>query len=168
MIDPENAGYIHGPSLNHAVTAAVLRNAYITHGDKDKGSVAAVNLTSERIRTALSIIEGVQNGQELGALLGYQFERGLHDRYGQAEVDKFIFPLRKKFPLVAEQLSKTPDDVPIEAVEARNVINGLSLLRYVQDQAGVKKKYPFGYTDLPQARRFRSLDGGKCFSGGEG
>ncbi|MBN1274413.1 MAG: hypothetical protein JXB26_19295 [Candidatus Aminicenantes bacterium] len=151
----ENAGYIHGPSLNHAVTAAVLRNAYVTHADRDHSDVTAVNLTSERVRSALFIIEGIQNGQEMGALLGYQFERGLHDRYQQAEVDKFIFPLRKKFPLVANRLHKSDENNPsepnanIEVVEARNVIDGLALVRHVQTSG--KREYPFGLSGLPDA-----------------
>ena len=79
--DSENAGFIHGPSLNHAVAAAVLRNAFITHADSDKTDPMSVNISSERVRTALSLIEGVRNGQGLAELLGYQFERGLHERY---------------------------------------------------------------------------------------
>ena len=144
-----NAGYIHGPSLNHATTAAVLRNAYITHAQQDNKDVTAVNISSERMRMAVSIIEGTQNGQPLGALLGYQFERGLHERYNQAEVDQFIFPLRKKFPLVGDQLNPTNDDIAIEAIEARNVINGVSLLRHIDESN--KAQYPFGLTSLPNA-----------------
>ncbi len=30
---PDNGGFVHAPSLAHAVTAAVLRNAYLTHAD---------------------------------------------------------------------------------------------------------------------------------------
>ncbi len=152
----ENAGFIHGPSLNHAITAAVLRNAYITHAGSENGEVTAVNLTSERVRIALSIIEGTQNGQELGALLGYQFERGLHERYNQAEVDQFIFPLRKKFPLVGDQLNPSPDDAPIEAIEARNVINGVTLLRHI-DESEQQRQYPFGLTGLPAATAAQAL-----------
>ncbi len=148
-IDPDNAGYIHGPSLNHAVTAAVLRNAYLTHAGQDNNSVMAVNLSSERVRMALSLIDGVRNGQELGALLGYQFERGLHERYGQAEVDKFIYPLRKKFPLVADELTESEDDVPIEAIEARNVIDGLRFLEHVRN--ATQTEYPYGLSGLPEA-----------------
>ena len=150
-VAPDNGGYIHGPSLNHAVTAAVLRNAYITHADPDHPSVAAVSLTSERVRIALAMVEGVQNGQELGALLGYQLERGLHDRYKQAEVDRFIFPLREKFPLVANRLITPEEDVRIEAIEARNVMDGLALIRHIQAQAADKRVYPFGLDGLPEA-----------------
>ncbi len=145
----DNAGFIHAPSLNHATTAAILRNAYISHANQDNKDVTAVNISSERMRMAESIIQGTQNGQPLGALLGYQFERGLHERYQQAEVDQFIYPLRKKFPLVGDQLNPTEDDIAIEAIEARNVINGVSLLRHIDEESSTL--YPFGFTDLPSA-----------------
>ncbi len=79
--------------------------------------------------------KGIRNGQSLGALLGYRFERGLHDDYGLAEVDKFIYPLRKAFPLVADSLASTatPPDVPIEAIEARNVLDGRKLVDQIRD-----------------------------------
>ena len=61
------------------------------------------------MRPRWRVLEGIRNGQSLGALLGYRFERGLHDDYGLAEVDKFIYPLRKAFPLVADSLAPTAD-----------------------------------------------------------
>ena len=93
----------------------------------------------------------MRNGQSIGALLGYRFERGLHDSYDLAEVDKFIFPLRKTFPLVADSIAgtQTPPDVPIEAIEASNVLDGRKLIARI-DSAGVST-YPFGLTDLPAA-----------------
>ena len=69
----------------------------------------AVNLSSDRVRLALSLLEGIRNGQSLGALLGYRFERGLHDDHGLAEVDKFIYPLRKAFPLVGRRARADQD-----------------------------------------------------------
>ena len=62
-------GYVHTPSVNQAVTSAVLRNAYIANGKADDNSALAVNLSSERIRLALSVIEGIQNGQSLAAFI---------------------------------------------------------------------------------------------------
>ena len=96
----------------------------------------AVNLSSDRVRLALSLLEGIRNGQSLGALLGYRFERGLHDSHGLAEVDQFIYPLRKAFPLVADTLSttKTAADVPIEAIEARNVLDGRKLIAQINSE----------------------------------
>jgi hypothetical protein len=119
MADPRNAGFIHAPSLNHAITAAVLRNGYLSNASPANADTLAVNLSSGRVRTALGVLEGIRSGQSLGALLGYRFERGLHDRHGLAEVDSFIYDLRKAFPLSADQISSTRSDegVPIDAVK---------------------------------------------------
>jgi hypothetical protein len=99
----------------------------------------------------MSLLEGIRAGQGLGDLLGYHFERGLHDRHAMAEVDKFIYPLRKAFPLRADRLQSTatPEGVPIEAIEARNVIDGLALAEHIN--ATDARQYPFGKTGLPTA-----------------
>ena len=86
--DDANQGYIHAPSVNHAVTAAVLRNGYVANATPAQPDLLKVNLSSERVRRALRIIEGIRGGQSLAALLGYEFERGLHDRYQMAECDR--------------------------------------------------------------------------------
>jgi hypothetical protein len=150
--DTDNEGYIHAPSLNHAVTAAVLRNGYLANATPAQPEVLKVNLSSERVRMALSMVEGIRGGQSLAALLGYEFERGLHDRYAFAECDQFIFPLRLVFPLYTH-VDALPDGVTIESIEARNVVNGLNLLRHVRRAADADKTYPFGYptTKLPFA-----------------
>ena len=152
LSDASNGGHIHAPSLTHARTAAVLRSGYVANASPANPKTLAVNLSSARVRLALSLLEGTRNGQPLGALLGYEFERGLHDAYGLAEVDKFIYPLRKAFPLVADTLSsgKTAPDVPIEAIEARNVLDGRKLIAQI-DASGVAT-YPYGLTTtLPNA-----------------
>ncbi|TDD38645.1 hypothetical protein E1287_05015, partial [Actinomadura sp. KC06] len=87
-------GYIHAPSLHHAATAAVLRSGFLAHqGDQ----TLAVDLTSRRARTARWLLRGVRNGQNLGTLLGYRFERALHD----AELDDLIPGFRRRFPAPA-------------------------------------------------------------------
>jgi len=151
MSDLGNGGYIHAPSLQHAKTAAVLRSGYLANATQSNPQTMNVNLSSDRVRLALSLLEGVRNGQSLGALLGYRFERGLHDEHSLAEVDKFIYPLRKVFPLVADSISttQTAPDVPIEAIEARNVLDGLKLVTRVR--TGGMQTYPFGLTTLPSA-----------------
>ena len=135
----DNGGFVHAPSLPHAVTAAVLRNAYLTHTEPGRAERMSVNLSSARVRTAIAYVEGLQNGQELGALLGYQLERGLHERHPGVELDRFIYVLRERFPLISKKLTPTPDGVPAEAVEARNVVNGYDLLDFVRG-----KTYPYG------------------------
>ena len=149
--DPTNGGYIHAPSLTQARTAAVLRSGYLANATAANPQTLAVNLSSDRVRLALSMLEGVRGGQSIGALLGYRFERGLHDDYGLAEVDRFIYPLRKAFPLVADNLAptQTPPGVPIEAIEARNVIDGRKLADYLSANPGAT--YPFGNATLPAA-----------------
>ena len=158
MRDRDNAGFVHAPSPNHAVTAAVLRSAYRSTAAPAHPGPMAVNLSSERVRRAMAVIDGICNGQSLGALLGYQLERGLHDRHAEAEVDSFIFKLRKAFPLVADNIRDTSrpvdDNVPdteesIEAVEARNVINGVKLAEHIRTTGN--RTYPFGKSWLPPA-----------------
>jgi hypothetical protein len=158
LSDSANEGYIHAPSLNQGVTVAVLRNGYISHGKPDGNNVLAVNLSSERIRLALSVIEGIQGGQSLAALLGYHLERELHDRddLKAKSIDSYIYKLRKVFPLNAEQLKDTkvanntdpsvdPVTVPITAIEARNVVHGVNLSNHVKKQTNpANKNYPFG------------------------
>ena len=149
MRDSTNQGYIHAPSLNQAVAAAVLRNGFISNASPQNRQTMAVNLTSERVRTALSLLEGIRAGQGLADLLGYQFERGLHDRHNFAEVDEFILKLRRVFPLRADHLKSTqpPESVSIEAIEARNVIDGLALVEQMKTPGN--STYPFGKQELP-------------------
>ena len=151
MQDPANGGYIHAPSIPHARTAAVLRSGYLANASAANPGTMAVDLSSDRVRLALSILEGIRNGQSLGALLGYRFERGLHDDHGLAEVDKFIYPLRLAFPLVANSISDTAaPTAPIESLEARNVLDGRKLIAQVQSTPG-NAAYPFGLGTLPAA-----------------
>lgn len=151
--DSKNLGYIHAPSLNQAATAAILRNTYETNADAGNANLFSINLTSDRVRMANSFLEGVRNGQSLSALLGYQFERGLHDKHslGKGEVDMFIYPLRKKFPLVADNLVSTLEETnqSIEAIEARNVLDGLKFIHHIQQPGN--SSYPFGINGLPKA-----------------
>jgi hypothetical protein len=153
--DATNQGYQHAPSLNHAVTAAILRNGYLSNATPANPTTLAVNLSSERVRMALSMIEGMKADQSLGALLGFQFERGLHDRH-DVEVDEFIYDLRLKFPLAGNRLKPTKteatdeagDPVDVTQVEARNVIDGQAFVAHLKSHSTT---YPFGLTGLPDA-----------------
>jgi hypothetical protein len=144
--DPNNGGHVLAPSQNHAVTAAVLRSGYLNNATPAAAELFAVDLSSSRVRVALQFIEGIRNGQPLGALLGYQFERRLHDRHAEAEMDAFIYQVRKAFPLAGKRITETveagAEAAPIEQVEARNVCDGMLLLEHVR-QSSVKT-YPWG------------------------
>ncbi|MGV9267630.1 hypothetical protein ACWDRR_23565 [Kitasatospora sp. NPDC003701] len=160
MHDPGNGGYLHAPSPGHARTAAVLRAGYLANGSPQNPGSFAVNLSSGRVRIALGLLDGMRQGQSLGALLGYRLERALHDSHEQAEVDFLISALRLKFPLRAGRIAETvphqadqPDPskpLAIEQIEAGNVVDGLALVRHVT-RGDAPAAYPFGLADLPPA-----------------
>lgn len=75
----DNMGFVQAPSLAHAATAAILRSGYLSHRGEGAGNPFAVDLSSDRVRRAEWLLDGVRQGQPIGALLGYQFERRLHE-----------------------------------------------------------------------------------------
>ncbi|MFJ9460721.1 hypothetical protein ACIRST_37325 [Kitasatospora sp. NPDC101447] len=158
MHDEKNGGHLHAPSPAQARTAAVLRAGYLANGSPQNPGSFAVNLSSERVRIALGLLDGMRQGQSLGALLGYRLERALHDSHERAEVDFVISALRLKFPLRAGRIAQTvphqadqPDPtkpLAIEQIEAHNVIDGLALVRRVT-RGDAPNTYPFGLDGLP-------------------
>jgi hypothetical protein len=119
-----NPGFVHAPSLTQATTAAVLRSGHLAHaGNHMPNDLLAIDLSSERVRLATWLLDGVRQGQPLGALLGYRFERRLQE----AKKPKFISFFRELAPLVARKLEQT--DQPVEAIAANNVVDGLELQR---------------------------------------
>src|SRR5262249_20974547 len=110
---PADPGFIHAPSLNQASAAALLRNAHLAHGG-DQKSPYAIDLSSARVRLARQLFAGVRQGQPIGALLGYTFERSLHD----AGLDDLVDGFRKLAPLPG---AATPTGI------RRLVVDGLAL-----------------------------------------
>jgi len=96
-----NGGFVHAPSMTQAAAGAVLRSGYLSHQGGSEDGMLAIDLSSDRVRRALQLLAGVQRGQNLGALLGYQLETAMHD----AGLDLYIQPLRDAFPLVAGKLT---------------------------------------------------------------
>ncbi len=132
-IGARQGGFVHAPSLNHASAAALLRNAYLSHASPQNADMFAVNLSSERVRRGQFILEGMRNGQPIEALLGYQFERGLHDRTSQSntipvlELNQFILPFREAFPFESIEVVQTGTGDRSETVPPYSVVNGLKL-----------------------------------------
>lgn len=118
-------GYVHAPSAGQAATAAVLHNAFLTHADSnaERGNPYCINLHSERVRRASRILQGMREGQTLGALLGYQFERWLPPM-----LRRYIDNFRREYPTISEH-GAAPAATPVETVAARNVVDGASLAR---------------------------------------
>lgn len=123
-----NPGFVHTPSLTQAATVAVLRSGHVAHsGSQMPNDLLAIDLSSERVRLAMWLLDGVRQGQPLGALLGYRFERRLQE----TRKAQFIPSFRELAPLVARKLEQSDQPVtePVEAIAANNVVDGLALLR---------------------------------------
>jgi len=131
-VGAESLGFVHTPSLAHAASTALLRNGRIANRGDD-GAVFDLQVTSDRVRRAKWLLEGVAQGQQLAALLGYRIERGLHDL--SLDLMRYQMPLRRTAPLRSPYVS--PDE-PVEVLVARDVVDGVALLdRWRTDSAGV-------------------------------
>ncbi len=123
-------GYIQSPSYAHATSAAVLRDGYLTHSnDLDKKDLLKINLTSKRTKDALEIIRDIHN-ISLNELLGYKFERRLHDD----EIDYLIDEFRKYFVLKKDDLKELEGSNTVEAskerIVPRNLVDGFSVYKH--------------------------------------
>lgn len=139
----KNGGFVHAPSMSHATAAAVLRNGNLSLKG-EAASAFAVDLSSRRVRMARQLFDGIRNGQPLGALLGYQFERAMHDLNESAPgLDTVRFALRSRFPLVANKAGQD-GTAPAESIAARNVVDGQLLLTALKND-----QIPWGTAPLP-------------------
>jgi hypothetical protein len=84
-------GCLHAPSVAHAATAAVLRSGYLADVGDDGQQPFAVDLRSRQLRLAQWLLDGVREGQPMGALLGGRLERGLHEQ----GLDAFVAGCRR-------------------------------------------------------------------------
>lgn len=128
--DVPNQGYIHAPSINQAAAAAVLRSGYSTRANSSSDSPLSVNISSERVRSAIDMLEGIRNGQQLSVLLGYEFERHMYEgeTYTTTSIiDPYVDELRVAFPLqnTITQYNSSGTSTPVQAV---NVLDGQRLI----------------------------------------
>ena len=104
---PDDPGFLHAPSIHQAEVAALLRNAHLSHGGGDDDPFA-ITITSQRVRLAQRLFDGVRAGRSLGAVLGYLVERDLHEHGLDASIDnaREVSPLpgQESLPLAARRL----------------------------------------------------------------
>ncbi|MET7877589.1 hypothetical protein ABZS52_11715 [Micromonospora profundi] len=117
-----NAGYVHAPSLGQAATAAVLRAGYRAHASGGDNPLA-VDLSSDRVRLASWLLDGVRQGQPLTELLGYRFERQLQDH--PRVLEQYLPRLREIAPVRALRVQHDAEVEPVIASAA--VVDGLDL-----------------------------------------
>ncbi|MFT4094005.1 MAG: hypothetical protein QM640_10220 [Niabella sp.] len=127
----ENAGFTHVPSLNHATAMGLLLAGYKNHADRSNPDAFAINLSSERTRNALNILKGVSNGQTIEVLLGYQFERALHDftTSGKGNLNQYIYEFRNKYDVENISIPQQGAAEAQETIGVYPVVNGLKVLR---------------------------------------
>jgi hypothetical protein len=137
---PGNPGFTHAPSLSQAATVAVLRNGHLTHANAAKGDLLAIDLSSARAHLADTLLSAVRAGQPPGALLGYRFERGLHENHPGLLLDVYIHRCRDLAPLTATRIDAAGQAV--EPVTIGPVVDGLRLFRLWQQdgEAGFLRK----------------------------
>lgn len=119
-----NHGYVHAPSLPQAATAAVLRSGHLAHHDPEHQALE-IDLTADRVRVALGLLDGVAQGQPLAALLGYRFERAVRAR--GVTLAQYLLPIRRLAPLRPDGAPAAPPTVS-DHVAARDVVDGVALL----------------------------------------
>lgn len=166
--DPE---YVHAPSPQHATTAAVLRSAAAAHDADEGGNPLSVNLAPDRVRTALWLIRGIRRGQSMGELLGYRFERRIHEEtMADSDVNlmQYAGVFRAAFPATRDKLQRPDDDegpgtgtspdgsedTRSEELAARDALDGLALLNNWDE-------YPFEEGDTlppPTSREYNLFD----------
>ncbi len=141
----KNGGFVHAPSIQQAATASLLRSGYLSHASTETADLLSVNLSSGRIRKSLFLLEGLRAGIRLELLLGYQFERGLHDRSSfdtTINLDQYILDFREKFPVKQHAVpQKGSEEVPTEEDLLLPVLNGLAL-------AELQDPFPYGISAL--------------------
>ncbi len=121
VADVDGAGFVHAASFGQAATAAVLRAGHLAHAAGDPNAAAlAVDLSSSRVRAALTLLDGVREGQPVGALLGYLAERQLHDLGAHTAVEV----VRDLAPPPVVTATGSPEGIP-----PRAVCDGLALSR---------------------------------------
>lgn len=122
----DGGGFIHAPSTTQATAAALAKSAFLanqkTETETKTGNAFALNLLSDRIQGAQRLHDGIRHGQDIAALLGYDFERRLHD----LEADQYIAYFRQKYPFVDNK----------KALDTLNVVDGVKLLKGVQEESG--------------------------------
>lgn len=121
----KQAEFVHAPSPQHALTAAMLRSSHKQAqrgGEDDRAEMLEVDLSPGRVQAAKHVLQAVRQGQMLADVLGYRFERRLLERTswylekGDPEAGedfnlaRYKFPLRRAFPGVEGQLEHVDPD----------------------------------------------------------
>lgn len=146
--EPVTNEYVVAPSENHAITASVLRSSYTRAAEgKTQNYDLSINLSSSRVRKAIRIIQGVQNGLSVGSILGSDLERLMHEAYKvyksdktDGEMDQYIYPIRTRYPLNDTGTTFVADGNDGSRSPVIDVLNGTALLDHLRSGLNGKVK----------------------------
>lgn len=165
LLDPPpsaDAHFVMAPSIQHALTAAVLRSSYLKAKSKNRvvDSQICVNLSSTRVRQALRLVEGIKSGMSLSIILGADFERYLHEAYKiykinidgverAIEMDEYIYTLRRIFPQITQIKAEDEraNDYDMQVVNGEALLN--SFIEKWSWDGSVSEWLGKNYSDLP-------------------
>jgi hypothetical protein len=125
---PTAAGLLHAPSQAQALTAAILRDKYLTDAEPKRW---AMSLNSRAIRRASRIAEEVRLGAHIQEVTGREVERIVGSKSA-------VEALRLKFPIRAEH-------------QGRRVCDGLAVLQSTPAALGLSPAQQTQLTELRQA-----------------
>ncbi|MBK6282313.1 MAG: hypothetical protein IPF54_06270 [Draconibacterium sp.] len=120
----EAGGIIHTPGIAQTIASSVFKNSFLSHKDEEQSNPFTVNLTSDRIQKGRFLLEGIRQGQQLEALLGYQLERHLHENNLHEE----IYTLREKFPLYENVTGDSTGFVNLSVIDGLKAIKNKETL----------------------------------------
>jgi hypothetical protein len=135
----EAGGIIHTPGAAQAVASSVFKNSFLAHEQEVESNPFTINLTSDRVQKSQFLLDGIRQGQQLEALLGYQLERHLHENNLHEE----IYALREAFPLYENVTGNSTGFVNLSVIDGLKAIKNkenLPAQLNAQTKAMVKKQ----------------------------
>ena len=149
MHDPANGGYIHAPSLTQARTAAVLRSGYLANATaanpQTTGGQPLVRSRAARARRCSRAFATDRASARCSAT-GSSAACTTTTGWPRSTSSSTRCARRFRWSPIALAPTKTAPDVPIEAIEARNVLDGRKLVDADRKQRQ-SRTYPFGLAD---------------------
>ena len=127
----EKGGIIHTPGAAQTIASTVFKNSFLSHKHEEQSNPFTINLTSDRLQKSQFLLEGIRQGQQLEALLGYQLERHLHEN----DLHQEIYALRKSFPLYENTTGNNTGFVNL------SVIDGLKAIKNKESLPAQVKKH---------------------------
>lgn len=116
-------GIIHTPGTAQSVAATVFKNSFLAHKQEEHSNPFTINLTSDRIQKGQVLLEGIRQGQQFDALLGYQLESFLQ----QDNLHHEIYILREAFPLNENTTANNKGFINLSVIDGLKAINAPEL-----------------------------------------